>query len=299
MRIWPYDPPMWRGAMGLGVTALALLLAPGAGAEVRFDAVTTPPEIGFGSPDEVTYRIEIRTGATPAEFRIADDPPSWGTRRDVRPGAPARHTGSELEGPGELTIAAVSAATPALPLRAGLVLSCGERIDSGLTITGEMLRIPARSTSTLTSRWSLSEIPPFAFTDYRPVLRAEGPGISQRIDLHKPRIVGPVGVPLRLLRDGPRRAGRTQRIRGRTDPQLAGRTVVLRLFGPVSWRDRTAVPGTQDFSTLARVKVNRLGYYDYRWKPRHGGQYGAYPSFLGKEGFRLRDHGCPIPLKVR
>ncbi|MEJ7824879.1 MAG: hypothetical protein WKF48_05595 [Solirubrobacteraceae bacterium] len=290
---------MWRSAIGLGSIAAALLFAPGAGAEVRFNAVTTPPEIGFGSPVEVTFRIEIRTGATPAEFEIAEDPPSWGTRRDVRPGAPARHTGSELEGPGELTIAAVVAAIAAPPLRAGLLLSCGERIDSGLTINGGMLRIPARSTSTLISRWSLSESPPFGFTDYRPVLKAKGSGISQRIDLPKPRIVGPVGVPLRLLRDGPRRAGRTQRIRGRTDPQLAGRTVVLRLFGPVGWRDRTVVPDTQDFRTLARVKVNRLGYYDYRWKPRHGGQYGAYPSFLGKEGSRLRDHGCPIPLKVR
>ncbi len=290
---------MWRRVIRLSVTAAALLFAPAAGAEVRFDAETTPPQIRSSSPDEVTYRIRIQTDAAPAEFRIAEEPPTWATRADVRPGTPARHIGSELEGPGRLIFATVHGDPGPLPARAGLILPGNVPIGSGPMITDQRLSIPAHSSSTLVSRWTLSQHPPFSFTDYRPVLRAEGTGISQRIMLPKPRIVGPTGVPLRLLRDGPRRAGRTQRIRGRTDPQLAGQTIVLRLFGPVSWDDPTVVPKTQDFRTLARVKVNRLGYYDVDWKPRHGGQYGAYPSFLGKAAFRLRDHGCPIPLKVR
>lgn len=292
---------MRRAALGLSTAALALLslLTPGAAAEVSVSATALPPQVVFPAVREVTYRVELRTGSSSEELIINEDPPSWATRRDVRPSLPARHTASNLEGPGELIVGALAAVSVPYQPRAGLVLQCDDRPHSGLTITSQRLRLPAHSTSVLVARWELSRRPPFSFTDYRPRLTLIGDGAARAISLPKPQIVGPVGVPMRLLRDGPGRVGRTQRLRGRTDPALAGQVIVLRLFGPVSARARTIVPRTQQFRTLARVRVDRLGHFDFRWRPRRGGLYGAYPAYLGQSPDRLRDRGCPVLLKVR
>lgn len=295
---------MWRATFGLSTAALALLslLTSGAAAEVSVSATTLPPQLVYPAVREVTYRIEIRTGAGPSELTINESRPSWSTRPGVRTGAPARHTTSSLEGPGELIVGPIAVPSPpAYPARAGLVVLCDDP-DLGPTISGQQLRLPARSSSVLVSRWQLSRRPPFSFTDYRPRLTltelTEG-GKSQPISLPKPQIAGPVGVPMRLLRNPPGRVGHVLRIRGRTDPALNGQLITLRLFGPRSSRARTIIPRPQQFRTIARVRVDRLGRFELRWRPRRGGLYGAYPSYLSQSPGRLRDRGCPIPLKVR
>jgi len=80
---------MWRAAFGLSTAALALLslLTSGAAAEVSVSATTLPPQLVYPAVREVTYRIEIRTGAGPSELTINESRPSWSTRPGVRTGA--------------------------------------------------------------------------------------------------------------------------------------------------------------------------------------------------------------------
>ena len=272
--------------------------APAAGG-VIYETSVMPEETVFPATREVTYRISMLGGERSETVRLEFAPPGW-ARPGARRGAPAYAGLTSLEGPGTFMPDAIAPSPPA-PQDRGLALPCGEDAVAVATRRGTV-QVPAGVRVTLVTTWSLSRQAPFAFTDYRPdVTAAVTGGAAHTVDLPRPRIVGPAGVPLRLLPvNRPGRAGGSIRVRGRTDAALAGEKITLRLFGPVSSHRRPALVATPErFRPVARARVDRLGRFEFRWRPAQRGQYGAYPLYRGKPGVILRDRGCPIRLVVR
>lgn len=281
----------------LALVGAGLISAPAA-AGVSFEASVMPAEAAFPVTREVTYRIDMLGAEHDETVRIELAPPRW-SRSGTRSGAPAYPGATSLEGAGTFMPDAIAASPPA-PRERGLALPCGEEVVP-VGIRRGTVQLPAAARATLVTTWHLSRQAPFAFTDYRPRVTAVVAGVSYAIELPRPRIVGPVGVPLRLLHiKRPARAGRAIRVRGRTDAALAGATIMMRVVGPVSARRKPAVVATPErFRPAGRARVDRLGRFEFRWRPTRRGQYGAYPLYLGKAGVILRDRGCPIRLVVR
>lgn len=295
-------PPLRpRMPVALPAVVLTVCLTSSSPAEaVTFEASTSPAEVAFGSTREVTYRIDMVGGPVDEVVDFQQSPPSW-PHPVARPGTPAYPIGTSLEGPGDLMPGPIAVVSPPALASRGLILRCGGGVFASPEFGARTakVRLPAGARSTLVMTWQLSNLPPFPSTDYRPRVTAASGGQTQTVVLPQPRVVGPTGVSLRLLGDPPGRAGRTLRIRGRTDPALAGERISLRLVGPVSARREPAVVATPGrFRTVARVRVDRLGRFEYRWRPSRGGFYGAYPVYLGKPGI-LRDRACPIAIRVR
>lgn len=296
--------PTWRAAMAVCMTLVATYFsdAPPAFA-AQFGATSTPVDVVFPTTREVTYRVSIVADASDETLEIEQGAPTWGEQAIYRAGAPAYHVQTSLEGPGQFTPAPIAVPTPPGPSR-GLVLPCdgAERFAPRPPLGSRRgtLRLPAGAQTTLATTWRLSSQAPFASTDYRPRLTATRGNMSQDIFLPRPRIVGPTGVPIRLLTSKQGRAGRTMKVRGRTNPALVGERISLRLIGPIKSNAHPAIvasPGK--FRTVARARVDRLGRFEYRWHPRRAGLYGAYPDYPGRPPAILRDRGCPVLIKIR
>jgi hypothetical protein len=292
----------WRGARSWAlVMALAGLCAsaPSPAAAAQFEASTIPTEAVFPSTREISYRIDVLAGTSDESFVLTQAPPSW-PQGGVRAGAPAYHVQTSLEGSGELIPGSIAASPPG-PSR-GLVLPCdgAERFAPGPPFGArrDLVRLPAGARATLVTTWRLSTQAPFSSTDYRPRITATVDNMSQLILLPSPQIAGPTGVPIRLLKAGPGDAGKIVRVRGRTAPALVGQRLSLRVTGPVRPSARPVVATPEQFRTIARIRVDRLGRFDYRWRPRRPGLYGAYATYLGQPPAVLRDRSCPILIKV-
>lgn len=287
-----------RVALAVAVAAGCMSCSAPASA-AQFEASTMPTETVFPTTGEVTYRVSMLAGPSDEDLRIEQIAPSW-RQQGVRAGAPAYHVQTSLEGAGQFMPGPIAISSqPGGPAR-GLVLSCGGTEPFAAQFPfRDTVHLPAGARATLVTTWRLSRQAPFSFTDYRPRLTVTSVGITQPIILPRPRLAGLSGVPVRLLANKSGRVGRIMRVQGNTDPALAGERISLRLIGPVSYKAQTVFATPGRFRTIARVRVDRLGRFEYRWRPRRGGLYGAYPAYLGQPPGIVRDRGCPSLLKIR
>lgn len=268
-------------------------------AAVTFDSAVMPTEVSFPGTREIAYRISLTGGIHAESVRIELAPPRW-VYAGSRTGAPAYHVMTSVEGPGVFMPDARSG-SPVPAQRMGLALPCGEERAVATTAGGTVQLAPAEHVTLLTT-WRLSTQAPFASTDYRPHVTALARGTAaQTVPLPRPRILGPTGVPVQLLSPrAPAQVGRMTRIRGRTDPTLAGQAIALRMIGPVSYKRRPAVVARLDrFREVTRTRVDPLGHFEFRWRPPAAGHYGAYPRYSGRGDTVLPDRGCPVRIVAR
>jgi hypothetical protein len=266
-------------AVRIGLIAAAALgwsAAPAPG-QVTYRASMSPATIQFPEPGPLTYRLEMATGGAPATPTIRFVYPSLGP-----PGAENLRGSTifadlpQIEGPGRI-VRQVDAARPLL--LPDVPRGCEGSL--GGTASEVTLALPANSTSTLVlqtiwvvgaplpgSEFRLGFLPSFQpGAESHPATPPEPPLLTGPVILPEPPFLsGPRGVRLTLL-VGPRRRVASARVgqrvvlRGRTDPPVPYRAVMLRY--------RLGVPSVKS-------PTERRGGYrvmsGYR-ADQHGGEY--------------------------
>jgi hypothetical protein len=263
-----------------------------------------PSEVTLLETRELTYRLTMTTGALEERFRVRVEQPRWDPISERGPdGFPAVpdcfRSPLVLEGPGRM---ADSVCLPR-PARGNVC----ERGSGRWELSAE-LTLPPHSTSSLVARF-LSGGPPLSRTDYRATF-AVGVGGNdtlagvRRFRPARPAVRGPFGTHI-TMSTRPRtpyfrfpagqrfRPGRLINIRGRTEPSLRGRRVVLRYRYIPS---RGATP----LRTLARAEIGPRGHFSHRgWRPRRRGAYRLYAAYEPASPHRIIDESCSRGFAIR
>jgi hypothetical protein len=305
-------------AVGVGFTSR------GGGGDVPLElsASMSPTTIDFPGTQEILYRLELTTGSTPQQVRVALRLPVYarGGGTPPRTAAPgAAPVGSPvqlldrptLEGTGRIVAfdpplsVAVAGRTPCLR---------GYPETSPAVVT---LDLPAKAQATLVARVETGRAAPWPDTDYRlafAVAVGTPAGRSVIVRSPAPELTGRRGTRIRMhVRPGRRpSAGQPVRIGGSLSPAVAGARLTLwhaavrqpangaiYVEGPDFPRDYehprrlgSVVADTRgQFLSNAWVPLRRRGIY--------GGDYAVWATYRPAAPQQVRERTCPLLLSIR
>lgn len=283
-----------------------LLLTGSSSAAVEFRATGSQNVVRFPGTEQITYRLEMKSGQQEERFRLRIEVPRFGPPSEGGyhlEGSLLEPTGRyRFEGPasyrGDGTTVAIPACSPRLPIPHGF-----EPINDAAIVT-----LPPNSTSSFERTYRTGVFAPWPGADLRPTYVAEAgkveglaggtstlerevtvrppqPRLKGRTGVHITFRTAPASSPTALRNQRVIRRGRAITIRGRTDPPIPGQTLLLRYHGPKNERR---------LRTLARVRVGTAGRFKYRgWRPKDPGKYELWAFYKSQRTKLASDHACP------
>lgn len=258
----------------LGLVTASLVSATPARAEpvrVTADVAPDPVRLPGGSAD---YQLRFENGPVARQVSVEIEVPAWTRGRQPPFGGPLRERFVRLEGGAVVR----STQTVFADYAAGTCVRGGE----STTARVELDLLPGAS-SVLHLRYQL--VDPFRDTPLGLQLRVGGATDdgSAIVLTPAPRVVGRFGLPIRL--DRVRRGPRAIRVRGTTDPSLAGRRMQILLDRPQWRRPKVA----------RRVRIGAGGRFAARVPARGAGEYEVSARYGGDRRF-VEDSSCLTTL---
>lgn len=280
-------------AIAIALIAVAAAVPAAPAAEPAFSVSQSPDAVAFPGSSEIAFRLSMTGGSAESRFRVDVRAPTYGRglRAEGSPLGPAHGSDRvELSGDARMEDLTSFEALPACSPEENLFH--GAEPESYRT----ELVLPAGGRAVLTVRYRFGGFAPWPgmrlapifaigsrrFQSWGPRLRARRTGV--RIDLRTtpasaPRPGADADTPSVPL-------GRAIRIRGRTEPRLAGHWISLRT-------------GHRPADAFARVRTNSRGRFSYWWRPPRRGGYSLWAFYRSQASHVLSDHACPRAITVR